>query len=271
MALGSPLSSTTSRHITIPGPQARHNTAAFGSPNRSFSSTASVSKKKGKDKKDAHGSKSDHAQSTSTSHDDEAKHPSANANEPMNLDDVTSRLKSLDMHYRESLKIFQAGSRFNPAVIGALPVQVSKSSRETFPLRELAEIVPRGGRSISLLVHDKEYVKPIISAVQSSDDFNQQPQRDPDNELELTLKIEPERREEQAARLKAVTLQWRDRIRQVRSKREKQTDKWVKEKVVLLDVGAQVAKALGKLQDETLKDIDKLEKQILKGLEQTRS
>ena len=98
----------------------------------------------------------------------------------------------------------------------------------TFPLKELAQVVPRSGRNISLLVNDKEYIKPIISAVQSSKDFNQQPQRSDDNDLELLMKVEVERKEEVVKRVKECTQGWRERIRQARTKYEKVVKDWKK-------------------------------------------
>lgn len=137
----------------------------------------------------------------------------------------------------------------------------------TFPLHELAQIVPRSGRIISLLVNDREYLKPIMSAVQSSKDFNQQPQRSDDNELELLLKVEMERKDDLVRRVKEACQGWRDRVRQARTKHEKALKEWKKNGTVLPDVVRKADKELQKVQDKKMKEIDGEEAQVIKQLD----
>ncbi|KAI2783742.1 ribosome recycling factor [Daldinia loculata] len=195
------------------------------------------------------------------------KHPSANPEEPLNFADVESRIRRHDEHHRELLKKLRAGGRFNPDVVGALRVQPErKDPGVTYPLREVAQVISRGGRTISLIAHEAAYVKPIMSAVQASADFNQQPQRDPDNELELILKIEPETRDDLLRRAKAVCNDWRDRVRSVRQKRDKQHATWRKNNEIGPDLKRTADKELDKIIKAKMVEIDDLEKDVLKSL-----
>jgi ribosome recycling factor len=165
-------------------------------------------------------------------------------------------------------KKLQTGGRFDPEVIGALRVTVDKKSGgPAYPLRELAQVVPRGGRTVSLLVHEEGYVKAIMSAVQASPEFNQQPQRDPDNELELVLKIEPEKREDLVRRIKHTAHEWRERVRLVRQKRDKVHVAWKKEGTLGPDLKVKADKELEKLIKAAVAQIDELEKSTLKVAE----
>lgn len=159
------------------------------------------------------------------------------------------------------------GGRFNPTNLGSLPVTIKdEAGPATFPLRELAQVVPRSGRSISLLVNEKSYIKPIMSAVQSSKEFNQQPQRSEDNELELLLKVEMERKDEVVRRIKEATQAWRERVRGARTKHEKVLKDWKKNGTVLPDIVKKAEKELQKVQDKKMKEIDQEEAQTIKQL-----
>ncbi|KAI3324790.1 ribosome recycling factor [Xylariaceae sp. AK1471] len=202
-----------------------------------------------------------------TSTDDGPKHPQPSPEEPLNFADVKSRLRKHAEHFRASFKKLHTSGRFDPDVIGALRVTVDKKEGIVYPLRELAQVVPRGGRAVSLLVHDDEYVKPIMSAVQSSPEFNQQPQRDADNELELVLKIEPEKREDLVKRVKATAHEWRERVRAVRQKRDKLHATWKKDGTLGPDLKRTADKELDKVIKATTAEIDDAEKSAIKVAE----
>ncbi|TRX94176.1 hypothetical protein FHL15_004944 [Xylaria flabelliformis] len=242
----------------------------FGS--RAFhASPTSHKKKKEETQKPARGKSAEKPNSSSGSSggssidaDDGPKHPQPSPDEPLDFADVESRLQKHADHFNPSLKKMQTGGRFDPDAVGALQVTVDKKAGESYPLRELAQVVPRGGRAVSLLVHEAEYVKPIMSAVQTSADFNQQPQRDPDNELELILKIEPEKRDELVKRVKATAHEWRERIRAVRQKRDKLHVTWKKDKVVGPDLKNTADKELEKIIKAAVAEVDEAEKNAIK-------
>ncbi|KAI1378675.1 ribosome recycling factor [Hypoxylon crocopeplum] len=200
--------------------------------------------------------------------DDGPKHPQPNPEDPLDFADVASRMQRHESHYRESLMKLKSGGRFNPDIVGGLRVQPDrKTPGVTYPLREMAQVIPRGGRTISLIAHEEAYVKPIMSAVQASADFNQQPQRDPDNELELILKIEPERRDDLLKRVKALCNGWRDRVRSIRQRRDKLHDAWRKNRSITSDMRRMIDKELEKVIKAKMSEIDDAEKEGLRAAE----
>ncbi|WYZ44373.1 hypothetical protein EsH8_VII_000809 [Colletotrichum jinshuiense] len=197
-----------------------------------------------------------------------SKHPKPDPADPLNFADVASRFVSLATFHTDILRKLQSGDRFSPDAIGALSVQPSKKDPSTFPLREIAEIVPRpGGRTVSLLLHEKDYVKPVMAAVQASPDFNQQPQRDPDNELELILKVEPQNKDVIVRRAKDAAQAWREKMRTVTEKRKKVHAKWQKEASIVPDLKRRADKELQKLQDKEMRAVETAEQQTVRKLQ----
>ncbi|EMR65546.1 putative ribosomal recycling factor protein [Eutypa lata UCREL1] len=99
------------------------------------------------------------------------KHPTPTPEEPLDFADVKSRIAQHDEHFAMSLKKLRSGGRFNPDVLGALRVEAPDAAKgTTYPLRELAQVVPRGGRTVSILAHEAAAVKPIMSAVRQRRD-----------------------------------------------------------------------------------------------------
>lgn len=189
--------------------------------------------------------------------------------DPLDLAPIETALAEAGTHAQSEVQNILHGGRFNPNQLGALSVSVKPEGggageADSFPLRELAQVVPRSGRTVSLLVNDKAYVKPIMSAVQASPDFNQQPQRAEDNDLELLLRVEMERPEELARRIKEATQGWRDRVRQARAKHDKVLKDVKKKGGLLPDAARKLDKELQKLQDKKMKEIDDFEAQSIK-------
>lgn len=193
--------------------------------------------------------------------------PEANPEDPNNFSDVTSRFEHLATRFTAELKQARQSGATNQSSLASLSVQTREGA---FPLRELAQVVPRTNRTISLLVNDKSHVKPIMSAVQNSGAFNQQPQRDPENELELVMRVEVERPEEVKKRLKEVCHVWRERVRGVRQKREKVINGWKKDKVVSADVGRKLGTELTNIMKKELEKVDKAEAQAVAQVDKSR-
>ncbi|KAJ9130858.1 hypothetical protein NKR23_g11994 [Pleurostoma richardsiae] len=228
---------------------------------RCFSQTAvAQSKKKGKvhklDSREA-------SQQTKEQQPSDSKGPKADPEDPFNFADIDHVYKKIDEHHEERLKKLLVGGRFNPDVVGNLRVHPDRHSSESYPLRELAQIAHRGGRNVSIIANEADYVKPIMSAVQSSPDYNQQPQRSPDNELELVIKIEPENPDDLARRVKDLCNGWRDQIREPPKKRLKAHAKWKDDKIINADDKKLLDTKLKKLQDVQMARIDAREKQAL--------
>lgn len=182
------------------------------------------------------------------------------------LKEIDDEYARIDERFEKRLQEFKAGGRFNPDVLGQLQIKPDKSLPETYPLRELAQVVHRGGRSVSIMVTDQSYIKPIMSAVQNSEEFNQQPQRDPDNDLELLLRIEPENPEEQQKRLKGECNGWKDGVREVLSTRKNKHAAWLKAKHITKDDVKTLDKKVKAMQDKKIEAIERREKQLLQEL-----
>lgn len=199
-----------------------------------------------------------------------AAEASDDAIDVLDFSSLISAFGPMDTHFKSQLQALSHGGRFNPASLGALRVTVKSSTEpsehEEFPLSELAQVVPRSARTISLLVNDKEYIKPIMSAVQSSKDYNQQPQRSEDNDLELILKVEMERKDDVVRRVKEATQQWRERVRAARTKHDKLIKDGKKTKAITADVAKKAEKELQKVQDKKMKEIDEDEARTIKSL-----
>lgn len=180
------------------------------------------------------------------------------------LGDVEAEYKKLDERFEKRLQEFKsAGGRFNPDLLGQLRVRVDRDSDELYPLRELAQVVYRGGRTVNIMVSDQMYIKPIMSAVQASEEFNQQPQRDADNELELTLRIEPDNPDEQAKRVRGEANAWKDAVRVVLNTRKSKHATWAKAKHLTKDDVKRLDKMVKAMQDKKLEAIEKREKQLI--------
>jgi ribosome recycling factor len=188
-------------------------------------------------------------------------HP--NPEDPFDFTDLANAFARAEKRFTDELKKLRAGGRFNADVIGAVPVQPDKRSPRTFALRELAAVVPLGGRRWSILAFEEASVKPILSAIQRSDEFNQQPQRSEDNPLELTMTVEPERADALAKRARDVCQAWRTRVRDEAHRRAEVHKKWRAEGVVLSDDFHRLKKELQRLQDERMKVILAKEKETV--------
>ncbi|KAH9892988.1 ribosome recycling factor [Xylariomycetidae sp. FL2044] len=251
----------------------------------SSNDTSSSGKGKGKGKKQQSTPSTSNSSSSSSSDGDNdggsgsgggPKHPTPNPEEPLDFADVHSRIRQQDAFFAETLKRQRSGGIFHADAIGSLRVTTDRrdAAGSTFALRELAQVIPprtAGGRTISVLAHELAYVKPIMSAVQAHPDFNQQPQRDPDNELELILKVErpngndgPGGNDAASRRARATCNDWRDRVRAVRQRRDKLHNVWRKDKLLRPDAKKAVDAELDKIIKAKMKEIDAAEAEAVK-------
>ncbi|KAK3336123.1 ribosome recycling factor-domain-containing protein [Cercophora scortea] len=238
---------------------------------RPFSQTSQLSKKKASasppaaratansSSKDA----STTSSSSSSSSSADPNRPVPDPTTPLELADLIYGFDKADKQHGEALKTLRSGARFNPDTIGAIPVIPDRKSAEAFPLRELATVAPLGGRRWSILAFEASSIKPIMSAIQNSDAFNQQPQRSEENELELVITVEPERADALAKRVKDVCQAWRNAIRAESHKRDTLAKKWRTDGVILADDLRKVKDKVQKAQDDRMKVIAQLEKEAL--------
>ena len=60
------------------------------------------------------------------------------------------------LRFQEDLSKLRAGGRFNTASLEELKVHVKKDSRDTVRLSDLAQVVPKGGRMVTVLAAEEE-------------------------------------------------------------------------------------------------------------------
>lgn len=247
---------------------------------RPFSQTSFLHAKKDKGKKGKKGKKSAAEEEEEEEDDDDAEEqvqstgkksrgdksttPPAPASDfdheaAFDLADVETKYKEVSERFEKRLQELKVG-RFNPEVLGQLKVQPDRNAPETYPLSDFASVVPRGGRNLSIIVSDATYIKPVMSAVQNSKHFNQQPQQDPDNDLELILRIEADDPEEQVKRVKAAFNAWKDAAREALAERKVKHAKWLKAKDITKDELKLLDKKTKALQDKEFEAIDTKEK-----------
>jgi len=120
---------------------------------RPFSSTPSALKKGGKAAREA----------------TRAAEPSASSPETdfSDLSTLEAEISKAIEKLKTDLSKLRTGGRFNPEAIETLRVQPEKNSKTTYPLSDLAQVVPKG-RTMQILVSEESYVKPVSSAIQGS-------------------------------------------------------------------------------------------------------
>lgn len=69
---------------------------------------------------------------------------------------------------KDELSKLRAGGRFNTALIEGLKVQLGKETPDMIRLRDLAQVVPKGGRLVAVLVAEEEVGFAIPEVIYSS-------------------------------------------------------------------------------------------------------
>ena len=76
--------------------------------------------------------------------------------DPFDFSELEAGIQRALDKLKEDLSKLRPGGRFNPDTIEALRVQLVKGSKETVRLGDLAQAVPRGGRTIVVLVGEAD-------------------------------------------------------------------------------------------------------------------
>ncbi|KAM3419965.1 hypothetical protein BST61_g3281 [Cercospora zeina] len=115
----------------------------------------------------------------------------AATDDPYDFADLETTISDTLEKLKTDLSRLRAGGRFNPEVVENLRVQPDKQSNQTVKLNDVAQVIPKG-RTVQILVGEKDHVKPVSSAIQSSS-LSLTPQPDPtgQNPLLLVLNIPP--------------------------------------------------------------------------------
>lgn len=114
---------------------------------RNFAISPALYKKKDKTKKAEPAESSSNSSSGASS--------SATA-DPFDLSKLETGLATAAARLKDDLSKLRAGGRFNTASLEALKVQLGKESSSTFKLGDLAQVVPKGGRMVTLLASEED-------------------------------------------------------------------------------------------------------------------
>ncbi|GAB1198232.1 hypothetical protein APSETT444_007545 [Aspergillus pseudonomiae] len=173
--------------------------------------------------------KKDKTKSSSTSSPD-ARPPKAAvvSDDPYDLAQLHHGIAAAVCRLKDELSKLRLGGRLNTDAIENLRVQLSKGSKETLKLGDLAQVVPKGGRM---------HIKPITSAVVSSD-LSLTPQPDMHNSLQLNIPIPPptkESRDQTVSVAKAAMERATAAVRDSRSSVHKRLQDMQKKKIARPD------------------------------------
>jgi ribosome recycling factor len=151
-------------------------------PHRLFTTSPALQKKGAKAARDE-------AKTTSSSSKNDPS--SSSTEDPNDFTALEAEITASITRLKDDLSKLRAGGRFNPELLENLRVQPDKNNAQKVRLSDVAQVVPKG-RTVQILVGEKEHVKPITSAIQAST-LSLTPQPDPTgaNPLLLVVNIPP--------------------------------------------------------------------------------
>ncbi|QSZ29699.1 hypothetical protein DSL72_004216 [Monilinia vaccinii-corymbosi] len=224
--------------------------------------TASLLKKKDKGHKSSP-SESEGGSSSSTA--------AAEESDPFDFSALQAGIdKSLEK-LKDDLGKLRTGGRFNPEVLEGLRVKLGKDAKESFRLGDLAQVLPKGGRSIVLMVGEKDHIKSIISTIQSAPNLQLQPQPDPHNPLALNIPIPPPTKESRDLALQAASKAGEQAsvgLRNARGAMQKKLRTMEIKKLVRPDDSKKAHKEMEKVVEKGNGEVKKLVEAARKGMEQ---
>ncbi|KAI9811354.1 MAG: hypothetical protein M1827_005514 [Pycnora praestabilis] len=208
----------------------------------------------------------------------------------------TSIQKAVD-RLKEELSKLRAGGRFNPEIIENLRVSLKgkvTGQSETMKLGELAQVVPRGGRTVIVMVGDKDvnslsliqftapsnlvkqsanliclheqHLKPITTTILSSP-HSLTPQHDTLNPLQLNIPIPPPTGESRAAALTTANKAGEQAGLAIRSARQVQQKK-LQAKWIRPDDRRKAEKGMEKVVEKGKGEVEKVVEGARKVLEE---
>ena len=87
------------------------------------------------------------------------------AEDPFDLSQLHNGISTAVARLKDDLSKLRAGGRFNTAVLEGLRVHLSKDSKDTIKLGDLAQVVPKGGRMVTLLAAEEDVSSPCAGSV----------------------------------------------------------------------------------------------------------
>ncbi|KAL4883608.1 ribosome recycling factor-domain-containing protein [Aspergillus karnatakaensis] len=170
---------------------------------------------------------------------------------------------------KDDLAKLRIGGRQSTESIESLRVHLSKGSKGTVKLGELAQVVPKGGRMVTVLVSEESYIKPITSAVLSSN-LSLTPQPDPLNTLQINIPIPPptkESRDKTVVAAKAAMDRAAGNVRDSRGVMHKRLQEAVKKRIARPDDARKSQDKMEKLSEKGQKEVKELFDAAKKALE----
>lgn len=80
----------------------------------------------------------------------------AEAEDPYDFTSLEAGIKDVQQRLEEGLKKLRTGGRFNPEILEGIRVHLSKDSKTSIRLGDLAQVLPKGGRSVMVLVGEAD-------------------------------------------------------------------------------------------------------------------
>lgn len=219
---------------------------------RTFTNTPSLLKKKSKADRDA------------------AEEVSAvETEDPSDFIVLESSIASALEKLSRDLAKLRTGGRFNTEVLDNIRVHIDKTSKKSERLGDLAQVLPKGGRSVMVLVGEKDHIKPITSAIQASN-LSLQPQPDAQNPSQLNIPIPPPTKESRDAALGAASKAGESAnvgVKNARAAMQKRLRAMEVKKVVRPDDLKKAGKEMEKIVEKATADVKKTVDAAKKGME----
>jgi ribosome recycling factor len=80
----------------------------------------------------------------------------AASEDPFDLSKLQTGIATAISRLKDDLSKLRAGGRFNTASLESLKVQLSKDGQDSVKLGDLAQVVPKGGRMVTVLATEEE-------------------------------------------------------------------------------------------------------------------
>ncbi|EAW15071.1 ribosome recycling factor domain-containing protein [Aspergillus clavatus NRRL 1] len=189
--------------------------------------------------------------------------------DPYDLSSLQAGISTVVSRLRDDLSKLRIGGRFNTESLENLRVCLSKGSKDTLRLGDLAQVVPKGGRTVTILASEEEHIKPVTSAIVSSN-LSLTPQPDAHNALQLNILIPPptkELRDQTVAIAKAAMDKAAGAIRESRSVAHKRLQDMQKKKIARPDDVRKAQDQMEKLTERGQKEVKELFDTTRKALE----
>ncbi|KAB8073233.1 ribosome recycling factor [Aspergillus leporis] len=189
--------------------------------------------------------------------------------DPYDLSQLQDGIAATVSRLKDELSKLRVGGRLNTEALESLRVQPSKASKETVKLGELAQVVPKGGRMVTILASEEDHIKPIVSAIVSSN-LSLTPQPDPHNALQLNIPIPPptkESRDHTVGVAKAAMEKATAAVRDSRGSVHKRLQDMQKRKVARPDDVRKAQEQMEKLTEKGQREVRELFEAAKKAME----